>query len=496
MFSSAQLSETAHGKISQMTKLLRKRNSLFTTCRGIALMGVLLTAGLMVGEGTQITPPKNSYKPADDLKVGQEAAGQVRREMPILPEDGDVDSYVERVGQGLVAKIPPEFGHSEFKYEFSVVNASDINAFTLPGGPMFVNRGMIEAAHSEGEMAGVMAHELSHVALRHGTAQASKSGSPALQIGAIGGAILGAIIGGDVGDVVAQGTQIGLGTYMLKFSREYETQADVLGAQIMARAGYDPRELANMFKTIEGQGGSGGPQWMSDHPNPGNRYERISEEAGKVSIDSNHRAGEKEEFARAQAALKGMAPAPTMDSISKSTKPGTGNGAPGGAPPDGKVEGPSDQYRTFDGGRFRLAVPGNWKEFKDSTSVTFAPTGAYGVVQGQSVFTHGAIAGVANVSSTDLAKATNEYVSGVLQGNAYLQATGKSQRSSLGGKDALKSLLSGTSPVTKRKENVDVYTSMIGNGQLFYLVQVVPANEQGAYKKAFAQILKSVTISK
>jgi beta-barrel assembly-enhancing protease len=164
----------------------------------LGLIAMLLTTALSLGEGTRITPPKNSYKPADDVKLGREAAAQVARELPLLPENGDVDNYVERVGADLAAAIPPEFAHPEFRYEFSVVNASDINAFALPGGPMFVNRGMIEAAHTEGEMAGVMAHELSHVALRHGTAQATKAGSAGVQLGALGGAILGAIIGGNV----------------------------------------------------------------------------------------------------------------------------------------------------------------------------------------------------------------------------------------------------------------------------------------------------------
>src|SRR5262249_356179 len=195
----------------------------------------------------------------------------------------------ERVGGNLAAAIPPEFQHSEFHYTFSVVNASDINAFALPGGPMFVNRGMIEASRSEGEMAGVMAHEISHVALRHGTAQITKSQGFGVQLGAIGGAILGAVIGGNVGDVVAQGTQLGLGAYVLKYSREYETQADVIGAQILARAGYDPMDLARMFETIEKQGGSRGPEWLSSHPNPGNREQRISQEAAKLRVAANRR---------------------------------------------------------------------------------------------------------------------------------------------------------------------------------------------------------------
>src|SRR5207253_10760073 len=95
--------------------------------------------------------------------------------------------------------------HSEFRYSFEPVNVREINAFALPGGPMFVNRGMIEAARTEGEVAGVMAHELSHVVLRHGTAQASKATK--YEIGEIAGAVLGAIIGGTLGNVVAQGTQ-------------------------------------------------------------------------------------------------------------------------------------------------------------------------------------------------------------------------------------------------------------------------------------------------
>jgi predicted Zn-dependent protease len=184
---------------------------------------------------------------------------------------------------------------------------------------MFVNRGMIEAARSEGEMAGVMAHEISHVALRHGTAQITKSRGLGVQIGAIGGAILGAVIGGNVGDVVAQGSQLGLGAYLLKYSREYETQADVLGAQILARAGYDPMDLARMFETIERQGGSRGPEWLSSHPNPGNREERISQESAKLRIAANRR-NHSAQFSDVQASLKRMPPARTMSEIAGSEK--------------------------------------------------------------------------------------------------------------------------------------------------------------------------------
>ena len=132
----------------------------------------------------------------------------------------------------------------------------EINAFALPGGPMFVNRGMIEAAHTDGEVAGVMAHELSHVLLRHGTAQASKATK--YEVGP----------GRRRGPRRDHRRRLGPGDFpghavrprdrLPPVQPRVRAQADIEGAQIMARAGYDPNDMANMFKTIQKQGGSGG----------------------------------------------------------------------------------------------------------------------------------------------------------------------------------------------------------------------------------------------
>ena len=139
----------------------------------------------------------------------------------------------------------------------------------------------------------MMAHELSHVALRHGTAQATKGQK--YQIGSVLGQIAGAIIGGTAGSIISQGTQFGLGATFLKYSREYESQADILGAQILARAGTTRAEMANMFKTIEAEGGARGPEWLSSHPNPGNRYEAINREAGTLRVQGNANTGQFQE---------------------------------------------------------------------------------------------------------------------------------------------------------------------------------------------------------
>src|SRR6202521_6196640 len=270
--------------------------------RGISKWLVCLLAAAIVAmplaalAQTKIVYHSNKFKPADDLKLGRQAAAEAEQQFPLL-RDAEVNAYVERVGQRLVAAIPPEFQHPEFRHYFKVINARDINAFALPGGPMYVNRGMIEAARTEGEMAGVMAHELSHVALRHGTAQATKAQKYAVGAGIAG--ILGTILAGPAAGQLAQ---LPIGAYFLRYSREYETEADLLGARIMANAGYDPRDLANMFRIIEAQGGGGGG-FLSDHPSPKNRYARINEEAQVLKV--NNPITDDTEFHRIQELLRG-----------------------------------------------------------------------------------------------------------------------------------------------------------------------------------------------
>src|SRR5690349_10907136 len=334
---------------------------------------------------TRLVAPKNKYSVQDDIKLGRQAASQVEQQFPIL-NDRSVEQEVEDVGRRLVAAIPAEFQHPEFNYTFEVVNARDINAFALPGGPMFVNRGMIEAANNEGEMAGVMCHELSHVALRHGTAQATKAQKYSILSGIAG--IAGTIIGGQG---VGQLAQMPFGVYFLKFSREYETEADVLGARICANAGYDPRDLANMFKTIERQGGGGGG-FLSDHPSPKDRYARINQEAQYLHVNNPIR--DSRDFARVQERLHGYPRAQTMAEIARSGQRNPVGDTTGNYPsnvPTGRVEYPSNRfqsYRIFNGG-VQVSVPNNWREINDSDSVWFVPEGGYGQYNGQAVFTHG-----------------------------------------------------------------------------------------------------------
>lgn len=444
--------------------------------------------------------PKNKYSIRDDIQAGQQAAQQVEQQMPIL-SDSYVTDYVQDVGRRLVAAIPPEFRHPEFRYSFKVVNARDINAFALPGGPMYVNRGMIEAARNEGEMAGVMAHEISHVALRHATAQATETQKQ--QIGSVLGQIVGAVVGGGIGSIIAQGSQIGFGAWALKYSRKYETQADILGAQIMARAGYDPRDLANMFRTIEreSRGGGGGPEWLSSHPNPGNRYERINEEARLLRVSPGGGDGNSREFARVQARLRDMPRAPSMEEIARSGQrypqnTGGGGGRPTSTGGRGRVEYPSARYRTHTGlNLFRVSVPENWREFGGGDSVTYTPEGAYNEVQGRVDFTHGMMIGAVNTRSNNLRQATDEYINALAQNNNLRRQSRGYQRVSIDGRDGLAMTLAGRSNVTGRTEYVTVFTTQLRNGELFYMIAIAPDYDYQNYNRVFQNILSSVQIN-
>lgn len=467
-----------------------------------ALLAWLVAVAIFVAPSaafaqTRITYHSNKYSVADDVKVGRQAAAEAERQFPIL-RDEEATYYVEQVGRRLVNAIPAQFQHPEFQYYFRIVNARDINAFALPGGPMYINRGMIEAARGEGEMAGVMAHELAHVALRHGTAQATKAGSLKAQAPAIGGAILGAILGGAIGGAVAQAGQIGSVAFITKYSREYETEADILGAQIMANAGYDPRDLANMFRTIEQQGsGRGGPEWLSSHPNPGRRYERISQEAAMLRV-SGTPIQDTAEFRRVQNRLRGMGHAPTMEEIARSGQryPPGGRNYPPNSEVRNRVEYPSSRYQTYtEGNILSISVPQNWRRLGESNSIWFSPDGAYGQVQGQSIFTHGVEIGVTRPSSNNLQQASNEFIGNLVQGNRSLRQQTRYQRGNISGRQALSMTLSNVNEATGQQEIITVYTAFLRSGDLFHMIAVAPQNEYNNYQGVFNNVLRSIRIN-
>jgi peptidase M48-like protein len=453
----------------------------------VSVVAVTLTGSAQ----TRIEPHKNSYTPEQDVELGQQAAREVRQQYPML-NDQRTEDYVEAIGERLVNAIPQDRRQPAFRYSFDVVNLREINAFALPGGPMFLHRGMLEAAQTDGEVAGVMAHELSHVVLRHGTAQATTGQK--FQIGAIAGQVLGAIVGGRTGNVIAQGSQFGLGAYFLKYSREYESEADLMGAQIMARAGYDPRQMANMFRTIEKQGGSRGPEWLSDHPNPGNRYEAINREAASLQIAGSAPTGQ---IQGVHARLSQMPQAPTTEQVARAQQQGRRVPTPTGTSGRETVEPPSRDWQTYQPGRFlRLSVPANWRQIGSGNTVTYAPEGGYLETQdGHSAFTHGVEFGVVRTEGNNLQQKTEQLLQGFARANPQLRReTGYSQ-TSMGGRNGLTTTLSNVSEVTGQPEAVNVSTTQLRDGSLLFMIGVAPADEARQYLNTFGRVRQTLQIA-
>jgi len=278
--------------------LMRARR--FSSWALIALLFVQTACGgLLAGAEWGAPAPRhveagfNLFSPEQDVELGDASAGEVARQVALL-RDERTDRYVQRLGEKIAAGAP---GY-RFPYRFVVVASPEVNAFALPGGYVFVNTGAIEAAHTEGELAGVLAHEIAHVALRHGTNQASKA-----YVAKTGLNILDALTGG-------RRTRLGqtahsyARTLFLRFNREAEEQADLEGARLMAAAGYDPRDMASFFETLEERGGERTPEAQDDHPDPASRVALIEETLPALRL-SRAPVHDTEEFRRIKARLSG-----------------------------------------------------------------------------------------------------------------------------------------------------------------------------------------------
>src|SRR5436305_15030559 len=170
----------------------------------------------------------------DQQTLGLQAATEVYKQMPVLLDSSPQTQYIQQLGKKLVKQIPQQYS---WPYEFHVVQQKEINAFALPGGPMFVNIGTISAAQNEAQLAGVMAHEMSHIYMQHSAKQQQKSTVPSILAGL--GQVAGKMIGGVGGAVASLGGQVGGGMLSMKYSRSDEAQADAVGAIIVYKAGYN-----------------------------------------------------------------------------------------------------------------------------------------------------------------------------------------------------------------------------------------------------------------
>jgi Zn-dependent protease with chaperone function len=423
----------------------------------------------------ELKPGWNLFSKEQDVQLGREAAAQVEQQMPIV-RDAQITEYIQQIGRRLASA--PEA--DKYPYTFKVVNDPSINAFALPGGPTFVHTGLIKAADNEAQLAGVMAHEIAHVALRHGTHQASKAN--AVQLPAM---ILGGILGGG-GGVMGQLAQLGIGlganSVLLKFSRDAETDADRLGARLLAKAGYNPLEMARFFEKLQAQGGRGGPQFLSSHPDPGNRVQTVQEEISFLPR-ANYSENLSGNFSGIKSRL-GSLPASTAAAGSRAAGPvGTGDPKPSGT------------MRQYQGNGFSVSHPDNWEVFGgDGGSVTIAPRA--GLVQDRSgsvAVGYGVIASYAGSNhDSDLRNATNDLIGQLRQSNPAMQVSGNPKRGRVSGRDALITTLYNQSPLGGRE--VDMLVTVQDSDRLFYMVFIAPESDFRNTQRVYEQMLSSVRL--
>ncbi len=268
----------------------------------VLVLALLTVACAQRQPGQPLQPGFNMFSKEQDIQLGREAAQQVRQQLDVV-SDPFLQSYLDTIGRRLASTAPAR--ESGFPFSFTMINDPSINAFALPGGPLFMNSGLVNAAANEAQLAGVMAHEMAHVVLRHGTNQVSRA-----QILQLPAAIAAGTVGG--GSLAGQLAQLGIGlgynSILLSYSRGAENEADALGARIMAQAGYNPIEMARFFETLEAEGGRRGPQFLSSHPNPGNRTRNVQAEVRTLpQYPYGFQTGQ---FARAQQATAAL-PAPS-----------------------------------------------------------------------------------------------------------------------------------------------------------------------------------------
>ena len=268
----------------------------------VALSPVLLFAV----EGLSFRPGFNLFSPDQDVEMGQKASAEVNSNLPLL-KDGEVDGYVSGLGRRLAAIAPNQSGGVKYSWTFKVVNSPEINAFALPGGYIYVNRGAIAAAQDEAQIAGVLAHEEGHVVMRHGTHQASE-----MMLAQAPLSILAGVLGqsSSLASQLAQlGLSFGVNSILLRNSRSAESQADEVGTYILYRAGYDPHAMAQFFEILQKKYPQQTVQFFSDHPNPGNRVRNVDEEIPRLGPKKDWKE-DSPEFQAVKQKLQHLPPAP------------------------------------------------------------------------------------------------------------------------------------------------------------------------------------------
>jgi beta-barrel assembly-enhancing protease len=239
------------------------------TRRGVAALA--LTGSLSMAGGC--APPVSLQ---DEVVLGQQTAAQIAQEMPLV-QDAAINRYINGLGNEIARRADPR----GIQYTFYVVDAPEVNAFAIPGGHVYVNRGLITRTRNVSELAGVLGHEIGHVVNRHGITQWQRAQQANMGLSVLYGVLLGRAPSG----LEQAGIQVGGSAIFAGYGRDAEREADATAIQYLIAAGYDPRGLVSMFETLiaEQRSNPGAvAQWFSTHPTTQERIDNTRAAIGQV----------------------------------------------------------------------------------------------------------------------------------------------------------------------------------------------------------------------
>ncbi len=450
-----------------------------------AILAAVLTATALWAAVAGVTfPPPHStiFMSRDqDVALGQQAAQQARQQYPLVADSDPVAQYVRRLGQSLVQYVP----EPRFEYQFHLVNQKEINAFALPGGPVFVNLGTVQAADNEAQLAGVIAHEMGHVYMRHGAELASNQMKAQLGL-----SVLGALLGRGMGGQLAQmGAQLLATGALLHNSRAAEAEADAVGARIMYLAGYNPQAMADFFHKLEAEGGARGPQFLSDHPDPGNRALAVSQLTQTLPPRSfNTATGQ---FAQAKQTAMQRQPY-TAEQIAALQKQGKLSDASGSAAAPATESVPT-QFKQMNHQSYTIGYPADWQVYGDASSaVTIAPPGGVG----EDAVAYGVVISGFQPEARDLDGGFHELEQSLRQSNPELRVIGHDENIRVNGVAGKSVEMVGPSPLkaqggAAQRERDWLVALPNSRGELLSLVFIAPEQDYNRLRPTFEQMLRT-----
>jgi len=456
----------------------REIMSLKTRTCILLLLVTALVLPAAAADRTTLRPGWNLFSTQQDIEMGRRLSRDFESRVQVVNQS-NASAYIDALGKQLAVHAPGE----RFPYEFKIIDDDRIDAFALPGGYVYVTSGLMQSLQSEPELAGIIAHEIGHVVLRHGTQQVSNSyrtRNPARSRISVQTVM-------DDLNITADSDSL-----VFKHSREAERQADLLGTQIMLDTGFDPRQMTQAFQRIANENSDLTGDFFNNHPTPPNRVATIRNEMQKMGGMPRNLRGDSPDFHSVQEHL--------FTAANDSWRYDNRNDRN-----DNRSNTPSNRMVTHRWRDMEFRYPENWRIEEEADGLYAAPEDgfvsgslAYGMRIASFQPTDNRLFGRTPFAApndrsdgTTLTRATNLLIDELQRSNPAMRVVRSHPGRRVDGQSGMVTELSNDSPLGGRETNWLV-TVMRPDGSLDYFVGVAPERDFSHYQSVFDQIISSV----